>query len=139
MQNTDAIPTDRASALEALAAQQREELVPELPKRLHDRAWRSSVIRAIASYDESGLGRLLLNNYSDFNSKEKLEAIHQLVSRHGYGWQLTQALKAHRVPRRAVPPAVARQLRRVAGSGFVECWGPIDQLDRMSVVWGKRD
>src|SRR3546814_19705890 len=81
MQNTDAIPTDRSSALEALAAQQREELVPELPKLLHDPALRSSVIRAIASYDESGLGRLLLNNYSDFNSKEKLEAIHTLASR----------------------------------------------------------
>src|SRR3546814_6048944 len=65
MQNTDAIPTDRSSALEALAAQQREELVPELPKLLHDRALRSSVIRAIASYDEYGLGRLLLNNYSE--------------------------------------------------------------------------
>src|SRR3546814_6926169 len=98
---------------------------------------RSSVILAIACYEESGLSRLLLNNYSVFNSKEKLESIHTLVSRPGYGWQLTQALKENRVPRRDVPPDVARQLRRVVGSGFVEVWGPIDQLPSVENAYKK--
>src|SRR3546814_8852638 len=98
---------------------------------------RSSVILAIACYEESGLSRLLLNNYSDFNSKEKLEAIHTLASRPGYGWQLTQALKENRVPRRDVPPDVARQLRRVVGSGLVEVWGPIDQLPSVENAYKK--
>ena len=32
------------------------------------------------------------------------------------------------MPRRDVPAYVARQLRRVVGSGFVEIWGPLDAL-----------
>ena len=31
------------------------------------------------------------------------------------------------MPKRDVPPYVARQLLRVVGSGFVEVWGPIEQ------------
>jgi putative heme-binding domain-containing protein len=41
---------------------------------------------------------------------------------------LTTALKNNAIPKRDVPAYVARQLRRVVGSGFVEVWGPIDQL-----------
>jgi putative heme-binding domain-containing protein len=41
---------------------------------------------------------------------------------------LTTALKNNVIPKRDVPTYVARQLRRVVGSGFVEVWGPIDQL-----------
>jgi putative heme-binding domain-containing protein len=41
---------------------------------------------------------------------------------------LTEALKNGTIPRRDVPAYAARLLRRVVGNGFVEVWGPIDQL-----------
>jgi putative heme-binding domain-containing protein len=37
-------------------------------------------------------------------------------------------LKNKVIPKNEVPAYAARQLRRVVGSGFVEVWGPIDQL-----------
>jgi putative heme-binding domain-containing protein len=54
--------------------------------------------------------------------------VHTLASRPGYGRQLTQAIKRGDVPRPDVPAYVARLLRRMVGSGFVDVWGPIDEL-----------
>jgi putative heme-binding domain-containing protein len=59
-----------------------------------------------------------------------------LSSRPRYGWAFTQALKNNVIPKNEVPANVARQLRRVVGSGFVEVWGPIDDtpLDQREFV-----
>ncbi|MGI9544946.1 MAG: c-type cytochrome, partial [Cyclobacteriaceae bacterium] len=55
-----------------------------------------------------------------------------------YGWVLTEELKEGRIPKRDIPAYVARQLRRVVGNGFVEVWGPIDQLsDNKKEAYGK--
>lgn len=56
----------------------------------------------------------------------RVTTVHTLASRPGYGWGLAMAIKDNKVPRRDVPAYLARQLRRVVGSGFVEIWGPID-------------
>ena len=50
-----------------------------------------------------------------------------LASRPTYGWMLTEAIQAGDILRNEVPADVARQMRRVVGSGFVEVWGPIDE------------
>jgi putative membrane-bound dehydrogenase-like protein len=118
----------RRKSLNALALQQRPELVKELPLLLDDALLRAEAIRAIAGYDDDNLGQLLLKKYSQFNDSEKSEAIQTLSSRPRYGRMLTQALKDKRIPKSDVPVYVARQLRRVVGSGFVETWGPIDEL-----------
>ena len=36
--------------------------------------------------------------------------------------------KKNEIPKSDVPAFVARQLRRVMGNGFVEIWGPIDDI-----------
>jgi len=59
---------------------------------------------------------------------EKLETVQALASRPKYSGKLTEALKNGSVPKRDVPAYVARQLRPVVGNGFVEVWGPIDQM-----------
>ncbi|WP_416864095.1 MAG: PVC-type heme-binding CxxCH protein [Imperialibacter sp.] len=118
----------RLKALNSLADQQREELVREIPTLLNEEALRIDVIRAVAAFDDNSLGQLLIDKYSSFNRLEKLEAVQALASRPEYGWSLTQALKSEKIPKPDVPAYVARQLRRVVGSGFVEVWGPIDEL-----------
>ena len=118
----------RLKALNSLADQQREELVREIPTLLNEEALRIDVIRAVAAFDDNSLGQLLIDKYSSFNGQEKLEAVQTLASRPEYGWSLTQALKSEKIPKPDVPAYVARQLRRVVGSGFVEVWGPIDEL-----------
>ena len=118
----------RQKSVLMLALQQRPELVNELPELLNNSGLRLDAIRAIASYDNEPLGKLLLDRYASFTMTEKREAVQTLASRPKYGWQLTQAIAKKTIPKRDVPTYVARQLRRVVGSGFVEVWGPIDHV-----------
>ncbi|GAB3696072.1 hypothetical protein GCM10027592_18720 [Spirosoma flavus] len=118
----------RRKALQSLAVQQRPELLKELPELLNNNDLRLDAIRAIASYDHEPFGKLLLDRYVGFTTSEKREAIQTLASRPKYGWLLTQAIAKNTIPKRDVPTFVARQLRRVVGSGFVEVWGPIDHV-----------
>ncbi len=118
----------RRKALQALSAQQRQELIEALPVLLDDPGLRTDAIRAIAGFDSEHLGKILLERYDSFTADQQREVVQALASRPTYGWLLTQALKNEVVPKRDVPAYVARQLRRVVGSGFVEVWGPIDEL-----------
>lgn len=128
--NENAPLDQRRKALLALSFQQRKELVPQLPKLFKDKQLRPDVIKAIASFDNQDLGKLLLDNYDKLSAAEKADAIETLSSRPTYGWLLTTALKNKQVPKNNVSANVARQLRRVVGSGFVEVWGPIDDKPR---------
>ena len=128
LKNNSAPLDQRKSALNALAGQQREELIDELPALLDDSDLRIDAIRALAAFDRPNLGVALLSRYDHLDAGEKLEAVQALASRPVYGWQLTEALKAGNIPKEDVPAYAARQLRRVVGNGFVEVWGPIDQL-----------
>ena len=116
----------RRQGLLFLAARQRPELPAELPGLLQEAGLRADAIRAIASFDNEPLGKLLLTAYPTFNAAEKGQAVQTLASRPKYGWLLTQAIKDKTVPKRDVPSYAARQLLRVVGSGFVEVWGPIE-------------
>ncbi|HVG16126.1 MAG TPA: c-type cytochrome, partial [Chitinophagaceae bacterium] len=126
LKNKNAAPLQRKKALAALTAQQRKELLTELPALLEDQQMRIEAIRSVAAFDDEKLGALLIRKYDAFNPVEKTAAIQTLSSRPRYGWALTQAIKNERVPKNEIPANVARQLRRVVGSGFVEVWGPID-------------
>ena len=116
----------RIKALKALSAQQRKELIPLLEGLLTEPQMRIEAIRAIAAFNNNGLGNMLLAKYNSFNDEEKAQAVNALSSRSGYGWILAQAIKNNTIPRKDISANVARQLRRVVGSGFVEIWGPID-------------
>ncbi len=118
---------ERRRALRRLAAQQRPDLAPLLPRLLDVEALRVEAIRAVAAFDERSLGETLLARYDSWTAEERAEAIRALASRPAYGWQLTQAIAKGVIPKRDVPPNVARQLLRVVGSGFIEVWGPIEE------------
>lgn len=137
LKNKNAAPELRKKALQALAAQQRKELLPELPALMEEPALRTDVIKSIAAFDDKDLGSLLINNYKNFNEAEKSAAIQTLASRPAYGWILTRALKENTIPKRDVSANEARQLRRVVGSGFVEVWGPIDDTPRDDKEYAK--
>lgn len=128
LKNKSAALAGRKKALQALAARQRPELAAELPALLSDNALRLEAIRAVAGYDSEPLARQLIEAYPKFNTQEKSEAVQTLASRPKSGWLLTQAISKNVIPKKDVPTYVARQLRRVVGSGFVEVWGPIDHV-----------
>lgn len=126
--NQQASPESRRRAIIALSSRQRSVLTTELPALLTDTAVRIEAIRAIAHYDDARLGEAVMALYPQLKETEKREAVMALASRPVYGRMLTQALRDGTIPRTDVPVYVARQLRRVVGSGFVETWGPIDEL-----------
>jgi putative membrane-bound dehydrogenase-like protein len=119
---------ERRKALQILTLQRRPQLAPVLPALLDDERFRMDAIRAIAALDDESLGRLLLARYRTFGEAEKTEAMRTLASRGRYGRMLTDALEEGTIPRRDVPPHLARQLRRIVGTRFAEVWGPVDQI-----------
>ena len=119
---------ERRRALQTLTLQRRPQLAPALPALLDDPRLRVDAIRAVAAFDEESLGKLLLARYATFTSDEKAEAIRSLSSRARYGRLLTDALGEAAIPRRDVPPHVARQLRRLVGTRFADVWGPVEQV-----------
>jgi putative membrane-bound dehydrogenase-like protein len=118
---------DRRRALQTLTLQRRAQLAPVLPPLLDDRSLRLDAIKSIAAFDDESLGKLLVNRYASFNETEKLEAIQTLASRPRYARMLTDALADNTIPKQAVAPHVARQLRRLVGTRFADVWGPVDQ------------
>jgi len=116
---------ERRKALQTLTLQRRPQLAPVLPALLDDQQLRLDAIRSSASFDDEALGKVLIARYQMFTTAEKAETIQTLASRGRYARMLTDALAAGTVPRQDVPPHVARQLRRVAGTRFADVWGPI--------------
>lgn len=118
----------KQNAIKNLAVQQREELRTAIPVLLKNPKLRLETIRAIAAYNSETLGKLLLQEYHGYAELEKQEAIQTLASRPDYGWLLARAIKDGSVPKKDIPAYVALQLKRVVGNGFVEIWGPIDEI-----------
>ncbi len=125
-------------ALKSLASRQRPELLPVLPSLIQQAPLRLEAIRAAAAYEHEPLGDLLVENFGKFAPQEQAEALQTLSSRSTYGRSLTQAIKDNKIKKSDVPAYVARQLRRVVGNGFVEVWGPIDQLSGNKALAYKR-
>ncbi len=128
LDDDEATADQKKAAVQGLAANRWEALEDRLPALLNVDDVRMEAIGAIAAYDNENLGRLLLDRYDTFTPAEQQRAIQTLSSRPSYGWLLTEALEDGAMPKEDVPAYVARQLRRVVGNGFVEVWGPIDQL-----------
>jgi putative heme-binding domain-containing protein len=123
--NRNAALDERRKALQTLTLQRRPQLAPVLPALLDQPQLRLDAIRSVASFDDDSLGQLLIARYPTFGTIEKTEAIQTLASRARYARMLTDALAAGTISRQDVPPHVARQLRRVAGTRFADVWGPI--------------
>ncbi|GLU53723.1 hypothetical protein Dfri01_31840 [Dyadobacter frigoris] len=128
LKNKKATVEERRKSLQLLSLRQRPELVKELPVLLDDANLRLDAIRAMAGYDSEPLAKLLIERYPKFDAAEKSETIQTLASRPKSGWLLTQAISKNVISKKEIPTYVARQLRRVVGSGFVEVWGPIDHV-----------
>jgi putative heme-binding domain-containing protein len=137
LKNKNAPVEKRRKALQMLAAQQRKELLKELPALLNDAALRTSAIQAVAAYEDEAIGKSLLAKYNSFSAADKAEVVQTLSGRPRYGRLLASAIKDNSIPKRDIPANTARQLRRVVGSGFVEIWGPIDDVPMDQQAYAK--
>lgn len=137
LKSTNTPLDQRTKALQTLTAQQNRQLPNELPALIKDPAMRVEAIRSVAAFDNESLGRLLVNSYPTFDQNEKQAALQTLSSRARYGNMLSREIKEKRIPKSEIPPSVARQLLRVVGSGFIEVWGPIEQVSKDQAAYDK--
>ncbi len=128
LKDNDKTDQEKRAAINALALQQSPELLSMIPTLLTNTGLRSDAIRAVAAFNDEQLGKLLLDQYPSYSLAEKQEVIQTMASRSLYGWQLAIQIKEGVMPRRDIPAYVALQLKRVVGHGFVEIWGPIDEV-----------
>lgn len=128
LMDTEANIQDRRAALNGLANRKWQGLKDNLSTLVDDPELSIYAIRAIAHYSDAELGRMLFSNYSSFNQDQQSETVVTLASRRVYAIKLANAIAENEIPRNHIPAYVARQLRRVMGNGFVEIWGPIDDI-----------
>lgn len=118
---------ERRKALQTLTLQRRPQLAQALPALFDEPSLRVDAIKSAAAFDDESLGKLLITRYGAFSQAEKVEAIQTLASRPRYARLLTDALAAGVVPKSDIPPHVARQVRRLAGTRFADVWGPMTE------------
>jgi putative membrane-bound dehydrogenase-like protein len=128
IENKNAPVLERQRAINTLASRKWEGLAERLPEFMDDPDLTIPAIRAITHYNDEELGWELVERFKKLDSEEQQEAFLALASRRTYGNILVECIKNEWVPKDLIPAYVARQLRRVVGSGFVEVWGPIDDI-----------
>lgn len=128
LDNSRAEPQQKIQAITNLANQQNEQLLPKLKPLLDVPELQVAAIRAMAEFEDRSLGERLLQVYEKLPPAAQQEAILSLSSRPVYGRLLAEAIRDGKITKRDIPPYVALQLRRVVGNGFVEIWGPIEEV-----------
>ena len=120
----------KVDAIKKLAANRELLLAEKIPQLLKVPALRTAAIQAIASYDgDEGwdLSELILDQYPSYDALEQQHTIQTLAARSYSGRMLAEAIQRKEIPKSHIPPYIARQLRRVLGSGFLEIWGPLQK------------
>ncbi|MFT4565379.1 MAG: putative membrane-bound dehydrogenase-like protein [Saprospiraceae bacterium] len=129
---------EKNDAIRALALQQNPLLEEELPTLLDNKNLRLESIKAVAAYENRRLGQILKEKYTNLTKVEKEEVIMTMASRPLYGTILADGLKNGTISKFDIPAHVVLQLRAVLGNGFVEIWGPIDDISKTLQVAYKK-
>ncbi|MFV1995816.1 MAG: c-type cytochrome, partial [Verrucomicrobiales bacterium] len=117
----------RVEALEALAAAATDGLSVLLLELLAEPQLRGAALRALAGYNAPGTAFRILENYPDFNSAARRDAVQTLASRLPWAKALLEAVDEGRVPRADLSAYTARQLRNLGNEELSarirEIWG----------------
>ena len=120
----------KIDAIRKLSENRELVLAEKIPQLLKVPALRTAAIQAIASYDRDegwDLSELILDEYPSYDALEQQQTIQTLAARSYSGRMLAEAIERNEIPKSHIPPYIARQLRRVLGSGFLEIWGPLQK------------
>jgi putative heme-binding domain-containing protein len=117
------------NALQTLLLKRPADLVPALHSLLSDPSLRGPALRGLASYDDAKTPKLILDQYANFSSDEKADAVQTLSSRAGYALALLQAVEKKQVPREDLSNFTVRQLRALNEESVTgklnELWGQV--------------
>lgn len=123
----EADPVARRSALENLLRQPDETLLPLLQKKINDRIIGLEVVRGLAAYDDPSIPRLVIGHWQRF-PLNRGAAVNTLVSRSSYANVLFNAVENKSIPRDAITPFQARQVSSLNNKALNE---------RLRKLWGE--
>lgn len=125
--DSQAEPTSRTAALDALLTAKDPSLAPALQRLLGDTALRGQAMRALAGYDDAWTPWITLAVYKQFNPAEKRDALNTLASRTSFARVLVGAVEQKTVPARDLTAEIVRQLRSL---------GQADLNAKLDTLWG---
>ena len=125
--NEEADPGARRSALASILRQPDEAMLPSLIEWLRDRVLGYQVIQALAAYDDSGIPPRLINQWRSRASEQSV-IIDTLVSRPAFASALLDAVEAEKIPRNAISPLQARQIANFNDEALSQ---------RLGKLWGE--
>lgn len=120
-------PAARRNALESLARNPRPELLQLFMESAKERDLFQPAVRALARYDDPAIPGLLLNHYERAGVAGQSDIINTLVARPEFARVLLRRMADGRLPRHALSPYQARQIRS---------FGDADLTRTLGEVWG---
>ena len=127
-QDTEADANARRAALAGLLRQPDDELLSHLKKWTTDKVLYEEAVKGLVHFDEPGIAPLVIQFWKR-NATSRDVAIDTLVSRRGYAGDLLTAISKGNVPRDAISPFQARQIKSLGDEALSnqlrEVWGEI--------------
>lgn len=117
----------RRNALDNLLRNPTDELLPLLKPLVNDKVLAIQAIRGLANYDDASVPRWLINSWSR-KEEAKSAIVDTLTSRRSYARELLDAIQAGTLPRSAILPHQARQIRNLGDRTLTET---------LASVWGE--
>lgn len=125
--NAEADPGARRAALTNLLRDPTPDLLPKLKEWTNDRVLAREAILGLANYDDPDVPNRILNQWKR-DTVHRAVAIDVLASRPGYAKRLLEGIGKGEIPRDAINPLHARQIRSL---------GDADLTKLLSEVWGE--
>lgn len=127
VKDAEADANARRNALDSLLRNPTGELLPLLKPLVNDKVLAIEAIRGLANYDDASVPRWLINSWSR-KEEAKSAIVDTLTSRPSYARALFDAIQAGSLPRSAILPHQARQIRNLGDRALTES---------LASVWGE--
>jgi len=125
VRNVAEAPEARRNALESLARNPRPEFLPLFMESAKERDLFRPAVRALARYDDPAIPALLLDHYERAGVTGQPDIINTLVARPAFARVLLQRVADGRMPRHALSPYHARQIRSFGDANLTQTLGEV--------------
>lgn len=119
----------RLNAFKSLTRSTKPELMPVIRSQINDKVLATYARKALAAYDHPNIPKALLQPWPVRSEEQQEATVATLSSRPSYAKELLEAVKAGKVPAKAISPYQARQILNLGDESLTklltEAWGEI--------------
>lgn len=129
VKNTDGDANARLNAFKSLTRSAKPELLPVVRSLINDKILGTASRSALAAYDDPSIPKQLTGSWPVRSEEQQTATVATLSSRASYAKALLDAVKAGKVPAKAISPFQARQIHSLNDEAvtklLTEVWGEI--------------